>query len=184
MITKRKLPVEKRPKTVGKGPPPDDAPEDRLLDRIKNTPSGGLSHAFIDNAFWQNLTSADWAWLEALDRLDRLGDNEPLRQLLESFDPSPRIKKYLVDQIERKRARKGKSSGRPRTPAYAPFSRNDVLLMMADECVRAYVQRGMSVNDALDKVESEWAWAKLNRSTLATVYNSCHASLNRHKKRL
>lgn len=155
-----------------------------LLAKMKSDPGGGVSHDFIDDAFWQDLppTSADWAWLAALDQLDRLRDERPLNALRRSCKPSPRIQKYLDDLIDRVRAKKGR--GRRRTPAYT-LSRNDALLLMADECVRAYIQRDhLSVAKALDKVASEWAWVPINRSTLAAVHNGCHASLNRHRKRL
>jgi hypothetical protein len=182
-----------------------------LEKRIRGDQGGGLSHDFADNAFWFSdptesapphdagpppkvkpkakkydavlLSPEDLAWLTALDQLDRLGDEKPLQQLQKVCDPSPRIKKYLADQIERNKARKGKSRGRPRTPAYS-LSRKDALLLMAAECVKAYRQRGLSVSAALDKVRDEWSWVPINRTTLAAVHNGCHASLNRHWKRI
>jgi hypothetical protein len=167
-----------------KGPPLDDEAK-QLLAAIKIDPPGGLSKDFIDNAFWQNLpmTSPDWEWLTALDRLDRLGDEKLLQRLLKSCEPSPRIKRYIADQIERKRRRKGKSSGKPKLPAYT-LSRNDALLLLANEFVKGYIQRGDLVDTALDRVRDEWAWVPINRSTLAAVHNGSHASLNRHRKRL
>jgi hypothetical protein len=174
-------------KQAKREPPQNQNIEPELLAEINSEQVGGQSHEFCDNAFWQNLTpaSADWAWLAALEQLDRLSDEKPLQQLLKVCDPSPKIEKYLVDLIDRRvaRVRAKKGHGRPRTPAYA-LSRNDALLLIADGCVRAYIQRGDSKKVALDKVRDEWAWVPLNRSTLAAVYNGCHASLNRHRKRL
>ena len=132
------------------------------------------------------LSAEEWPWVAALNRLDHRhgnGDAGPLGQLLKTgCEPSPRIEIYIEDFIQRHLAR---GVGRGKTPAYR-LSENDALLMIAAENVRAYVQRGLlpSVDDALDKVEKEWAWAKLNKSTLADVYNGNHASLNRHRKRL
>jgi hypothetical protein len=166
-------------KRIGK-----DEISEELLARIKSTPRAGISHDIIDNAFWHDdhlsPTSADWAWLEALDRLDRHGDARPLGQLLKSCKPSPRIERYIDDFIQRNLAR---GTGRRKNPDYT-LSQNDALLMIAAENVRAYVQRGDSVDDALNKVRDEWAWVPLNKTTLAAAYNGNHASLNRHRKRL
>lgn len=200
----RALPVTK---------PKATAIDDRLLAEINSEKVGGQSHDFADNAFWFSDPSEaapphdagpppkvklkpkkydallvlreDWAWLSALDRLDRLGDARPLRQLKKVSDPSPRIKKYLDDLVERKAARERakKGRGRRRLPAYT-LSRNDALLLIACECVRGYVQRSHSVKTALGKVRDEWAWVPLNKSTLKAAYNVNHASLNRHLKRL
>jgi hypothetical protein len=195
------------------GKPKTAAIDDRLLAEIKSEGGGGQSDDIIDWAFWLsdddsniapppdagprpakkpkakkyavNLPAGDWPWVQALDRLDRLGDEGLLNALRESCDPSSKIKKYSTDLDERRAARKRakKGRGRRRLPAYT-LSRNDALLLIADECVKGYIQRGKSVKVALDKVRDEWARVPINGSTLAAVHNGEHASLNRHRKRL
>jgi hypothetical protein len=92
---------------------------------IRNTPGGGQSHDFADNAFWLtdssgkkyavNLPVADWPWVQALDRLDRHGDEKLLKALLESgYKQSPRVRRYLADLNKRRLARRKKADQRPR----------------------------------------------------------------------
>jgi hypothetical protein len=189
-----------------------------LKARIESPPGGGLSDDIIDNAFWLeddsnlapppdagpppakkprikkyalNLSAEEWPWVQALDRLDRHGDERPLQNLLKNYKPpSPRIERYLVDLAERKRARKGKSGGRPKTPAYR-LSDIDALLLIACEHVQAYVQRGDSVDTALDKVRDEFLLQDkngrefhLNKDRLSDAYNDRRPSLRKSRMRL
>jgi hypothetical protein len=185
-----------------------------LKARIESPPGGGLSDDIIDNAFWLeddsnlapppdagpppakvpkikkytlNLSAEEWPWVQALDRLDRHDDAGPLGQLLKSYEPSPRIEKYIEDFIQRSLAR---GRGRPATPAYM-LSDIDALLLIACESVRAYVQRGDSVDTALDKVRDEFHLLDkngrefhLNKDRLSDVYNGRRPSLRESKKRL
>jgi hypothetical protein len=189
-----------------------------LLAAINSSPGGGLSDDIIDNAFYLsddsnldpppgagpppakirkakkyavNLSAEEWPWVQALDRLDRHGDEGPLQNLLKNYKPpSPRIERYLVDLTERKKARKGKSSGRPKTPAYR-LSDIDALLLIACESVRGYVQRGMRVKAALEKVKEEFLFRgkdgrdfPFSIDRLDDAYNNRRASLRKSKKRL
>jgi hypothetical protein len=148
-----------------------------LLDRINSDSAGGQSHDILDNAFWRGEHQPDDGWVAALDQLDRLGNKEPLKALLLNCGLPGKAGEYLVDLIER-----GIPSprGRPRTPAYK-LSKAHGLLLLAYKSVQDYVQRGMRVDDALDKVEKE---SGLDRSALAESYNGSHTSLRRAKKRL
>jgi hypothetical protein len=152
--------------------------------------SGNLSpdimDDLIDNGLWMDLlnlrpSSEDLDWIVALDRVDRLGDDTQLNALLATADPSPTIAKYIEDLIERRQARKGKSSGRPRKPAYAPFGLKDLLLMIAKETVRSYVRSGMSVEAAVDKVTAETGYT---RREVDDAYNGRRPSLRKARKRL
>jgi hypothetical protein len=187
-----------------------------LLALIKRTPPGGLSDDIIDEAFWLsddsniappryagpppakkpkakkkyavNLSAEEWPWVQALDQFDRHGDEKPLQQLLESgCKPSPRVSRYLEDLKERRKARKGKSTGRPKTPAYM-LSDIDVLLLIACDCVRGHVQRGDSVDAALDKVVDEFRLLDkdgrefhLNKDRLDDCYNGRRPSLRKSR---
>jgi hypothetical protein len=151
--------------------------ESDLLAAMKSGPGGGLSDDILDNAFWREHDQRDDSWVAALDRLDRLGDKEPLKVLLRSANLPGKAGEYLADLIERGVE---KPKGRPRTPAYN-LSKVDALLMMACENVRGSVQRGMSVDDALD----DYARASgLARTTLANAYHGQRLSLRKAKKRL
>lgn len=136
-----------------------------------------------------NLSAEEWSWVQALDRLDRpkrYGDEKPLLNetqikddLLQSGTKlSPRVRRYLADWEARQLARKKK--GRPATRAYM-LSEVDALLLIACESVSGYVQRGMPVKDALEKVRIEW---RLSKDRLADAYNWRRPSLRKSMKRL
>lgn len=161
-------------KTAKREPTQNQNIEPKLLARIK---SAGLSHkVFLDEAFWLNETKHD-AWITALDRLDQLGDKEPLKELLRLNLP-PKIGDYVADLIERRCTPLPK--GHPRTPAYT-ISRADAKLLIAHDSVLAYVQRGLSVKVALEKVAKE---CDLDHDQLANSYKGKRGSLNRSKDRL
>lgn len=147
-----------------------------LLARIKSEPGGGLSNDFLDNAFWRKEREPDDAWADALDRLDRLGDKKPLTGLLRSeCELPPKAREYLADLIER-----GVRSprGRPGTPSYRP---SDAALLLDCKTVKAYVESGMSVKDALATASDE---SGRDPTTLANAYNGKHRSFNKSKKSL
>ncbi|SHL14836.1 hypothetical protein [Bradyrhizobium lablabi] len=164
-------------KQKGTGKPPWMSHQ--LWTRIKHNPGTGERHDFIDWAFWLDLPPRDWPWVEALEQLDRLKDKKPLRRLLESdCELSSKVRQYLADLIERRCVPLPK--GRPKTPAYI-VSKDDALLMIAGESIRAYIQRGDSEEVALDKVEYETHLAK---TALRNSYEGRRTSLRKSKKRL
>jgi hypothetical protein len=128
----------------------------------------------FDDAFWRNETKHD-AWLIALDRLDRLGNKEPLKELLRLNLP-PKIGDYVADLIERRCVPIPK--GRPRTPAYT-ISRAEAKLLAAHDSVKAYVQRGWTVKVALEKVATE---RNLDHDQLANSYKGRRGSMNRSRQ--
>jgi hypothetical protein len=149
-----------------------------LLDRINSDSAGGLSHDILDNAFWRGEHQPDDEWVAALDQLDRLGNKGPLEELLLRLNLPGQAGKYMVDLIERGVP---PSPSHPHTPAYAPFTRNNALLLIACESVREYIQRGVRKDTALVKVADETG---LSETALAEAYEGSHTSLRRAKKRL
>lgn len=140
------------------------------------------------------LSAEEWSWVQTLHRLDRpehygiekLLNEEQIKDLLPQIKDllqsgtklSPRICRYLADWEARQLARKKK--GRPATPAYM-LSDVDALLLAACESVSAYVERGMPVKDALEKVRIEWS---LNGDRLADAYKRRRPSLRKSMKQL
>jgi hypothetical protein len=157
---------------------PKDKMSKELLDQLNSDSAGGQTKDILDNAFWRGEHQPDDGWVAALDQLDRLGNKGPLKELLLNCGLPGRAGKYMVDLIERGVP---PSPSHPHTPAYAPYSRNDALLLIACENVRAYIRRGVRKDTALDQVATETGLA---RSALANAYEGSRTSLRKSKKRL
>jgi hypothetical protein len=147
----------------------------RLIDKIKSDPSGGLSKDVLDEAFWRQPNAPDDGWVSALDRLDRLGDKEPLKALLRLHLPG-KPGDYMADLIERGVVA---PKGRPRVPGYRP-SRKEGMLLLALDYVRALITSGMPEAAALDKIAAEHG---IERRTLLHAFQGKRGSMSRSSAR-
>ncbi len=148
-----------------------------IIARIKSDPDGGLSSDILDVAFWREEHEPDDAWVAALDRLDRLGDKEPLKACLRSSHLPGMVGEYMADLIERgvKPAK-----GRPRIPAYK-YSEADALLLLDSAAVSNLIRRGLSEKDALAEVARR---SGRDEAKIANSRQGKRGSLNRKKKLL
>jgi hypothetical protein len=164
-------PATKKPSKATEKPSPE------LLAEMSSGPGGGLSQDILDNAFWRKEHEPDDAWVSALDLLDRLGNKEPLTQLLLNSGLPGRAGEYLADLIERGVP---VGRGRPKVPGYRP-NKKEGMLMLALDYIRALILNGMPEAAALDKVAAEHG---IERRTLLHAFQGKRGSLSRAKKRL